>query len=133
MDISLGEKLRLLREKRDWTQKQAADIFGITSGALSNYERNKRTPDIHTLKKIAEVYGTSIDYIVDNKSITYNKTYIKEEHNAPSIEDIIGLECLKLLDEIGTLDKEEQKLMALFLEGIKSRREREKKRASKAY
>lgn len=122
VDITLGERLRLLREKKDWTQKQAANIFGITNGALSNYERNKRTPDVHTLKKFAEVYNTSIDYLLGNTNINPNSPRIDENYNYTGIENIIGFDCLRLLYEIGELDEDEQELMALLLEGIKARK-----------
>lgn len=50
--------------KKEWTQKYAATVFGITSGALSNYERGERTPDAEMLKRIAEIYDVSIDYLL---------------------------------------------------------------------
>jgi len=124
VNISLGERLRLLREKKDWTQKQAADIFGITSGALSNYERNKRTPDIHTLKNIAEVYGTTMEYIIDGKPVATDNPHMREDHKFYGMENMIGFDCVKLLYEIGKLDEDEQKLMLLLLEGIKARRDK---------
>lgn len=124
MDITLGERLRLLREERDWTQRQAADIFGITSGALSNYERDKRSPDIYTLKKIADVYGTSVDYLLDGKYLHVSTAVSERPTYDPSIENILGTDCLNLIYEIGQLDKEEQKLMLIFLEGIKARKDK---------
>lgn len=124
MNITLGERLRLLREERDWTQRQAANIFGITSGALSNYERGKRSPDIHTLKKIADVYGTSVDYLLDGKYMHVSTAVSEHPTYDPGIQDILGTECLNLIYEIGQLDEEEQKLMLLFLEGIKARKDK---------
>lgn len=124
MDISLGERLRLLREEKDWTQKQAAKIFGITNGALSNYERNKRTPDVHTLKKFAEIYGTSVDYLLGYVHMQTTPSVGENVSHVPDIEKIIGTDCLNLIYEIGMLDEEEQKLMILLLEGIKARKDK---------
>lgn len=70
MNKSLGQKLRELREQRGWTQIYAARIFGITNGALSNYERDERMPDAKMLKKFAEVYEVSLDYLMDNDTPT---------------------------------------------------------------
>ncbi len=39
--------------------------LGIPQSTLSNYEAEFRKPDIHTLKKIAEYFGVSIDFILN--------------------------------------------------------------------
>ena len=44
------------------TQQYVADKVGITRATLSNYEINRRTPDLKTLRKLAECYGVGLDY-----------------------------------------------------------------------
>ena len=44
------------------TQQYVADKVGITRATLSNYEIDRRTPDLKTLRKLAECYGVSLDY-----------------------------------------------------------------------
>ena len=55
------------REKRNWSQVFVAKKIGITNAVLSNYERDIRDPDTETLKKLANLYGVSIDFLLDNK------------------------------------------------------------------
>lgn len=62
--MNLGERLRREREKKGWTQLHAAKVFGITNGALSNYERNYRMPDASLLHKFASIYDVTIDYLL---------------------------------------------------------------------
>ncbi|MGE5552950.1 MAG: helix-turn-helix domain-containing protein [Betaproteobacteria bacterium] len=62
--MGLGDRLRKEREKKGWTQAQAADKAGITSQALSNYEREYRDPDTATLSRLAQIYGVSVDYLL---------------------------------------------------------------------
>ncbi|MGN0960620.1 MAG: helix-turn-helix domain-containing protein [Christensenellales bacterium] len=50
-----------LRIKKKMTQTQLADLIGVTSNAVSQYESGKRIPKIHILKKIANVLGCTID------------------------------------------------------------------------
>ena len=44
------------------TQQYVADRVGITRATLSNYEIDRRTPDLKTLRKLAECYGVGLDY-----------------------------------------------------------------------
>ena len=44
------------------TQQHVADQCGITRATLSNYEIDRRTPDLKTLRKLAECYGVGLDY-----------------------------------------------------------------------
>jgi transcriptional regulator with XRE-family HTH domain len=62
--MSLGYRLKKEREKRNWSQKYVAEKIGITNTVLSNYERDYRDPDTETLKKLADLYGVSTDYLL---------------------------------------------------------------------
>lgn len=124
MKITLGYRLRLFRERKNWTQRQAADIFGITSAALSNYERDNRAPDIYTLKRIAEIYDTSLDYLLDGKHVPTPAVLSQQSYQDARIKGIIGSDCLRLIYKIGHLNRQEQKLLALLLEGIQSSKEK---------
>ena len=52
-ELSYGEVLRELRDYHGYKQKDISDYLNITSQAYSNYENNRRTPDIDTMWKIA--------------------------------------------------------------------------------
>jgi transcriptional regulator with XRE-family HTH domain len=62
--LTLGDKLKSLREQRGWTQSQAAERLGISSQVVSNYERDYRSPDKETLSRIAKVYNCSLDWLL---------------------------------------------------------------------
>jgi transcriptional regulator with XRE-family HTH domain len=64
--MTLGEKLKILREKRGWTQTQAAEKLGVSSQVVSNYERDYRSPDKETLSVIAVIYNCSLDWLIGN-------------------------------------------------------------------
>ncbi|KYD03486.1 hypothetical protein B4102_3404 [Heyndrickxia sporothermodurans] len=72
--MSLGSRLKKEREKRKWSQIAVAKKIGITNAVLSNYERDVRDPDTETLRKFAELYEVSSDYLLGRKEDpTYNK------------------------------------------------------------
>ena len=61
-DNTIGDKLKTLRKGQKMTQQYVADKVGITRATLSNYEINRRTPDLKTLQKLAGCYGVGLDY-----------------------------------------------------------------------
>lgn len=48
-DITLGRRLRRLRERLEMSQGGLADALGCTQGSVSNYETGKRTIPSYTL------------------------------------------------------------------------------------
>lgn len=63
------ERIRNLREDKDWTQQQIADMLFINRRTYAAYENsiNSMTPE--TLGKIADIYGTSIDYLLGRTDV----------------------------------------------------------------
>ena len=59
---SIGAKLKTLRQSQKLTQQVVSDGVGITRATLSNYEINRRIPDLRTLQKLADFFGCSLDY-----------------------------------------------------------------------
>ncbi len=57
-------RIRDLREDRDLTQKQLADLLNISQVAYSYYEINKRSIPLELLCKLADFYHTSVDYLL---------------------------------------------------------------------
>lgn len=56
--------LRAARVNVGLTQREAAEKLGITRGTLANYEKYKTKPDIDLAKKIAVLYGTTVNGII---------------------------------------------------------------------
>ncbi len=63
-----GNKLRELRENQGILQKQLAVSVGVSTSTIGMYEQNRREPDNNTLKKIANYFGVSTDYLLDNEN-----------------------------------------------------------------
>jgi len=62
-------RLRDLREDNDMPQKQVAAYLGIDQRVYSNYETGKRELPSRFLPLLAELYGTSVDYILGRTDI----------------------------------------------------------------
>lgn len=59
---TIGHKLKTLRKGQKMTQQYVADKVGITRATLSNYEIDRRTPDLKTLQRLADCFGVGLDY-----------------------------------------------------------------------
>ena len=64
-DIMIYKRIRDLREDKDMTQQEMADILHINRRTYSAYENgvNSMTPE--TLCKIADFHNTSTDYLLN--------------------------------------------------------------------
>ena len=63
------KRIRDLREDSDLTQHQMADKLFINRRTYSSYEVGSRSIPIEILGKIADIYDTSIDYLVGRTDV----------------------------------------------------------------
>lgn len=67
----LARRLKQLRKEKGYTQNQVAIYCDITEKTYQNYELMTREPKIQILIRIADLFDTTIDYLVgrtDRKS-----------------------------------------------------------------
>lgn len=62
-------RLRDLREDKDLSQKQLADIIGMSQTGYSKYETGENDIPTQILIKLADFYETTTDYILGRSSI----------------------------------------------------------------
>jgi len=55
----IGTFLRLLREDRDFSQDEAAEIIGVCGKTVHNIELGKTEASIDTLFQLCDLYGVS--------------------------------------------------------------------------
>ena len=73
--MSFGNKLGILIEENNLTQKELAAQLNIAPSTLSSYVQNAREPDFDTLKKIAGYFNVSADYLLDIPSPSINFSF----------------------------------------------------------
>ena len=57
-------RVRALREDRDLTQTQVAKMLGMSQTGYSKYETGENDIPTTVLIKLADYYGTTIDYLL---------------------------------------------------------------------
>lgn len=65
---SMGEIISTLRKEKGMTQKELADMLNITDKAVSKWERDISYPDTQTIPKLAEIFGVSIEELMNAKA-----------------------------------------------------------------
>ena len=61
---SIGERLRELRNLKDYRQEEVARMLGVERHALSQYETGARIPPSDIVAKLASIYEVSTDYLL---------------------------------------------------------------------
>ncbi|MCL2674395.1 MAG: helix-turn-helix transcriptional regulator [Defluviitaleaceae bacterium] len=59
-------RIRDLREDKDLTQKQVAELLNCSQQVYSNYELGQRDIPTQTLLALAKLHNTSVDFLLGN-------------------------------------------------------------------
>lgn len=76
------ERLTHMRKKRKLTHQNMADSLGITRQGYGYYENGKREPDLNTLQKLADMLGTTTDYLLGRTDEPASRS-ASSENNEP--------------------------------------------------
>ncbi len=93
---SIGKQIQALRKAKGMNQTQLADKIGISLTQLQRYENKDVQPPADVLKKLADTFNTSIDFLV------YGNT---EEKAQQAIKDNELLAQFIALQEMDNKDK----------------------------
>lgn len=63
--MDFGGKLKELRRGQKLTQQQLAERIGVAKSVVSYYESGDRYPSYDVLVRIAHIFHTSTDYLLD--------------------------------------------------------------------
>ncbi|BCJ86507.1 helix-turn-helix domain-containing protein [Effusibacillus dendaii] len=121
----LGKRLKELRGKR--TQEEVARIFGISRARYSHYENDRVQPDNDLLRKMADFFGVSVDYLLGR--VENPKEILTDDER--EMYDAVGnmpFEKLRELFEFPEAEEEDIKDIIKQIELIKIRRNQIKNR-----
>ena len=77
----LGVRIRKLRESRNMTQTELSEILGMkTYTTVSKWEKNENFPKGKDLKKLAEIFNVTSDYLLGLSDTELGKITTQNEH-----------------------------------------------------
>lgn len=94
--ISVGTQIQRLRKENNLNQSQLAEKIGVSLTQLQRYENKGVQPPADILKKLADAFNTSIDFIVYGDS---------EQKAQQSIKDNELLSQFKAVEQLDSKDK----------------------------
>ena len=72
--------LKLLRQEYGISQQKLADVIGVSQPSINKYENHNIEPEIEILKRMADYFNTSIDYIVGYTDIRRKIEHTEDCH-----------------------------------------------------
>lgn len=89
-------RLKELRETAKISQMELAQKLGVKQSTISTWERGRRDPDTDTVKKLAEIFGVSIDYLLE---LNNDNEKASPEEDAIRKKEVVLIENFKKLPE----------------------------------
>lgn len=81
--------LKKIREERDMSQEQLAELLNTSKQNISRYERGEVTPKITTAARFAELLGVSLNELNGDEGVTDAPAVLDE--SAARREDVMRL------------------------------------------
>ncbi|MFA5904406.1 MAG: helix-turn-helix transcriptional regulator [Desulfobacula sp.] len=91
--MSISDKMLSLRKGHGWSQQKPAKMLGTSGPIIGRYERGEMTPSVEVVKKPANIFNVTLDYLVDD---TGTLTEIKDK---AILNRVMEIEKLKNQDE----------------------------------
>lgn len=85
----IGTRIVKLRKNRGMTQQELGKILGVSPSTIGMYEQNRRNPGSKMLAAIAEVFGVSTDFLLDESDKAVDTT-VSEKKFQLFVERIDG-------------------------------------------
>ena len=111
-------RLKMLRIEQGITQDELAGKLKINRNAISRYENGKRQPDYEILKKIADYFSVSIDYLLDRESPNPSPEISAQALNLMQTDH----KMQELYANINDLSEEESRKIIDYISFVKSQR-----------
>lgn len=82
----ISDRIRILRQKNNWSQTQLAEKLGLTRSSVNAWELGISTPSTSTIIQLTSLFHVSADYLLE---INDNPDIINLEQFNDSEKDII--------------------------------------------
>jgi len=86
--MSLGEKIQYYRKKKGLMQSELGELLFVTRQTVSLWEKGQTVPSIDNLIRLSEIFGVTIDHLVNDKEdVLTDDAEDKKESASASVTD----------------------------------------------
>ncbi len=99
-------RLKELREEKNISRSDLAEILGVSTQTIANYENGHREPNFDTLLKIADFFSVTVDYLIGHSDFRTREDEFKgrnfyEKYKLDEvIDDLMDSESKAILGNI---------------------------------
>lgn len=93
--MNFGEKLKALMKAKKINSIELAKMLKLTQPAISHWLNNKKKPNLEKAQELAQIFGVSVDYLLNNSSVITNSAPF---HNIDVFEMVAGFGTEGYLD-----------------------------------
>jgi transcriptional regulator with XRE-family HTH domain len=104
--MTLGEKIKQLRQEKGYSQTFLEKRSGVNSKLLSKYENGRIIPTADTLRKIAEGLDISADYLIFDNVPKDGRCQLND------------LELFERFKEVELMDSENRKMIVNLIDAV---------------
>ena len=79
--MTIGENIKRVRKEKGLTQKQLAEILGVTQQMIGSYENSDREPKLNSLSKIAKALDVDVWELIEFNSIDIDENVTSVNDN----------------------------------------------------
>ena len=83
LKLTIAENITALRQSQKMTQIELAEKLNYSDKAVSKWERGESLPDVLVLKAIADLFGVTLDYLLEKEHSAPEENAASEMPEAP--------------------------------------------------
>ena len=97
----LGDRISKLLKKSGYSQKELAQMCGVTEAAMCRYIKNEREPKIEVVANMATALNTTVEYLISGKESqdSFEDVYRLVARSTILMSDEEKIKLIKLLME----------------------------------
>ena len=118
-------RLKALRKEHGESQEQAASCMDVTRSSYSTYERDINVPPYAKLKKIADHYGVSVEYLMGHTNSKQPKAAEPADDTIIDVYDQMAMMSDLLMDKTSvvrckgiTLTEQHKEALLPYIDGF---------------
>jgi transcriptional regulator with XRE-family HTH domain len=122
--MQINEKLKVMRQCKDWTQEELAEKLGLAVNTYAKIEQGKTTIKLDQLKKIAQIMGVDVQELIDtNEKTVLNYAENCNQNNQLQCHIILTeTQCAHELEKAQLLLKEKENENSLLKQQVEDLR-----------